>query len=197
DPLDEYYLTHPELLVDGPVESAVADPFNTVVHPLHLACAAAEAPLAQSEELVAPWVDLAALPRLYPTPAGYRHQGRYPHRRVSLRGTGGKLVRLKDGTGRTLGVSDQGAALRDLHPGAVYLHQGETYLVARLDLDKGVAHLLPHIEDYYTQPRSETDIEILNSGPTAVALGPTEDGGAAGPAGHLVSAGAVSVGEVL
>ena len=168
DPLDEYYLTHPDLLVDGPVENAVADPFNSVVHPLHMACAAAEAPLAQDEDLVAPWLDLASVPHLYPTPAGlFKHLGRYPHRRVSLRGTGGKQVRLKDGTGKTLGVTDQGAALRDLHPGAVYLHQGDTYLVARLDLDKGVAHLLPHIEDYYTQPRSETEIEIVAPPPAS------------------------------
>src|SRR5690606_7233647 len=70
-------------------------------------------------------------------------------------------IRLKDGNGRTIGVSDLSAALRDLHPGAVYLHQGETYLVAALDLERGIARLLPHIEDYYTQPRSETDIELL------------------------------------
>ncbi len=161
DPLDEYYLTHPERLVDGPVESAIADPHNRVVHPLHVACAAAEAPVDEREELLAPWLELERVPGLVRTRRGWVHQGRYPHRRVSLRGTGGKLIRLKDGAGKTLGVSDLGAALRDLHPGAVHLHQGETYLVASLDLERGVARLLPHIEDYYTQPRSETDIEVL------------------------------------
>ena len=79
-----------------------------------------------------------------------------------LRGTGGKLIRLKDGMGRSLGATDFATALRELHPGAVHLHQGEHYLVASLDLERGIARLLPHIEDYYTQPRSETDIEILN-----------------------------------
>ena len=161
DPLDEYYLNHPDLLVDGPVESAVADPFNSVIHPLHLACAAAEAPLARDEDIVAPWVDLDDVPGLRETRRGFEHGGRYPHRRVSLRGTGGKVIRLKDGLGKTLGTSDLAAALRDLHPGAVYLHKGETYVVADLDLERGLARLLPHIEDYYTQPRSETDIEVL------------------------------------
>jgi DEAD/DEAH box helicase domain-containing protein len=161
DPLDEYYLTHPDRLVEGPVENAVADPHNRVVHPLHVACAAAEAPVREGEELLAPWLDLADVPGLHETPRGWVHRGRYPHRRVSLRGTGGRLIRLKDGAGKTLGVSDLGAALRELHPGAVYLHQGETYLVASLDLQRGIARLLPHIEDYYTQPRSETDIEVL------------------------------------
>jgi len=163
DPLDEYFLNHPDLLIDGPVESAVADPYNSVIHPLHLACAAAEAPLARDESMVAPWVDLRTVPGLTETRHGFEHRGRYPHRRVSLRGTGGKTFRLKDGTGKTLGTSDFAAALRDLHPGAVYLHKGETYVVADLDIERGVARLLPHIEDYYTQPRSETDIEIIEA----------------------------------
>lgn len=163
DPLDEYYLNHPDLLVDGPIESAVADPFNSVIHPLHLACAAAEAPLARDDSLVAPWVDLGTVPGLSETRRGFEHRGRYPHRRVSMRGTGGKTIRLKDGMGKTLGTSDLAAALRDLHPGAVYLHKGETYVVADLDIERGVARLLPHIEDYYTQPRSETDIEIVET----------------------------------
>ena len=68
---------------------------------------------------------------------------------------------MKDASGNSFGVSDFEAALRELHPGAVYLHQGENYLVRNLDLEKGVAVLLPHIEDYYTQTRSVTEIEIL------------------------------------
>ncbi len=161
DPLDEYYLTHPDRLVEGRVESAIADPHNRVVHPLHVACAAAELPIQPGEEMLAPWLRIEDVPGAIETPRGWVHRGRYPHRRISLRGTGGKLVRLKDGNGKTLGVSDLGAALRELHPGAVYLHQGDTYLVASLDLERGIARLLPHIEDYYTQPRSETDIEVL------------------------------------
>lgn len=161
DPLDEYYRTHQGALVDGPVEDAVADPFNDELHPRHLLCAAAELPLAPGEDLVAPWLDLATLEGLMPRAGRYRSVSRYPHRRVQLRGTGGKLVRLKDGMGRSLGATDFATALRELHPGAVHLHQGEQYLVASLDLERGVARLLPHIEDYYTQPRSETDIEIL------------------------------------
>ncbi len=162
DPLDEYYLTHPDALVDGPVEDAVADPFNDVLHPRHVVCAAAEAPLLAGEPLVAPWLDLDEVEGLLRLGNGaYVSRRRYPHRRVELRGGSGKRIRLKDGFGRSLGVSDLGTALRELHPGAVYLHRGEQYLVAQLDLQAGIARLLPHIEDYYTQPRSETDIEVL------------------------------------
>jgi len=80
---------------------------------------------------------------------------------------------LKDGLGNILGGSDFGTALRELHPGAVYLHQGESYLVVGLDLEAGEARLLPHIEDYYTQPRFQTEIEVLAAEAThpGVAVG--------------------------
>lgn len=170
DPLDEYYFTHPDALIDGPVEDAVADPFNDVLHPRHVVCAAAEAPLSPQERLIAPWLDLAAVEGLVQLRNGtYASQRRYPHRRVELRGGSGKRIRLKDGNGRSLGVTDLATALRELHPGAVHLHRGEQYLVVELDLVAGVARLLPHIEDYYTQPRSETDIEILGPLPPRAA----------------------------
>ena len=161
DPLDEYYLTHPELIAEGRAEKAVADPFNTELHPRHLACAAFEKPLEEDEELVGD-ADLSHLPRFVKHKNRWFYRGTYPHKNLSVRGTGGKQIVLKNGLGQSLGVSDPATALRELHPGAVYLHQGESYLVRNLDLEHGVAVLLPHIEDYYTQARSETDIEILD-----------------------------------
>jgi DEAD/DEAH box helicase domain-containing protein len=162
DPLDEYYLHHPELLTEGRVEDAVADPFNSELHPLHVACAAAERVLRDDERgVVDPSLALASVPGLHRIESGWTHLGRYPHRRVRIRGSGDRMIRLKDAGGRSLGTADLATALRELHPGAVYLHQGEPYLVVRLDLDRGLAELLPHIEDFYTQPRSETDIEVL------------------------------------
>ncbi|MBX3143170.1 MAG: DUF1998 domain-containing protein, partial [Trueperaceae bacterium] len=77
------------------------------------------------------------------------------------------------------------------HPGAVYLHQGETLLVAELDLDKGIARLLPHIGDYYTQPRSETDVEVLASART-VTVEPDVNGVLGAPQGG-VAVGRVAV----
>ncbi|HEX7002835.1 MAG TPA: DEAD/DEAH box helicase [Trueperaceae bacterium] len=163
DPLDEYYLHHPDLLTEGAPEDAVADPFNSEIHPPHVDCAAAELPFAAGEEFLAPWFDPATRPHLYRCGLRWCHGGRYPHRRVQIRGGSGKRVRLVDGFGKTLGESDLSSALRDLHPGAVYLHRGETYLVASLDLERSRAVLLPHIEEFYTQARSETDIDILEA----------------------------------
>ena len=164
DPLDEYYLHHPDLLTDGRIEDAVADPFNVDIHPLHLRCAAAELPLQDAESVVAPGLDLATVNGLVHTRRGWSHAGGYPHRRVAVRGSGRGRVRLKDAEGGSLGIVDASQAVRELHPGAVYLHQGEPYLVVRLDLAAGLAALVPHIEDWYTQVRSETDVEVLDAG---------------------------------
>jgi DEAD/DEAH box helicase domain-containing protein len=162
DPLDDHYLRHPEQILDGGVEAAVADGHNEVIHPDHLRCAAAELPVAPSEGWLAPGLDLATVPGLRPLGDRYVASGWFPHRRVSLRGGGTTKVRLVEAaSGRSLGAVDRARALRELHEGAVHLHRGEPYLVVDLDLEAGRATLLPHIEDWYTQVRGETRIEIL------------------------------------
>jgi len=163
DPLDEYYLHHPDLVTEGAAEEATADPFNSELHPLHVDCAAAELPVDEAENFIAPWLQLESRPKLYRSSRGWIYAGRYPHRNLAIRGTGGRRIRLVDGNGDRLGETDLASALRDLHPGAVYLHMGENYLVASLDLENGRAVLLPHIEEFYTQARSQTDIDILRS----------------------------------
>ena len=161
DPLDEYYLHHPELITDGKVENAVADAFNTEIHPLHMACAAVEKPITDKDAILGDLIHLGDYPKFKNIKKRWHYQGRYPHKGISVRGTGGKRIILKDGFGKSIGISEYETALRELHAGAVYLHMGETYLVASLDLKEGVAVLLPHIEDYYTQTRSETNIDIV------------------------------------
>ncbi len=165
DPLDEYYLHHPDLIADGRAEKAVADGFNSEIHPLHLHCAARELPVTESEAIVGDY-NLDQDPKLYKRTGSkqssrWGYQGGYPHRRVSVRGLGGKKIILRDSSGKRLGESDFSAAIRELHPGAVYLQKGENYLVRNLDLEKGEAILLPHIADYYTQARREIDVDIL------------------------------------
>ncbi len=162
DPLGEYYLTHPEAITEGRVEHAVADAFNSELHPRHLACAAVEHPLTEDEELVGD-ANLSSLEGFAQHRGRWFYRGGYPHGKLSVRGVGGKRVVLRDNLGRNLGESDLNSALRELHPGAVYLHQGENFLVRNLDLEKGEAYLLPHLEDTYTQVRSETEVTVLEN----------------------------------
>ncbi len=169
DPLDTYLVNHPEALLGQPVEANVFDPDNPYVLGPHLCAAAAESPLTLMDlPLFGPRARAAveALTEgglLRRRPRGWFWTDR---RRASdladIRSTGGPPVRLvEDETGRVLGTVDHSSAHGTAHAGAVYLHQGETWLVTDLDLDESVAVVVRADPDYSTSAREITDIEIL------------------------------------
>jgi ATP-dependent helicase YprA (DUF1998 family) len=66
----------------------------------------------------------------------------------------------EDGT--IVGEASQFDAQPVLHPGAVYMHRGDTYLVLDLDFQKKVALVRRQEVDYYTQPLGGTDIHHID-----------------------------------
>jgi len=101
-----------------------------------------------------------------------RRHGKYfpapglePHGAVDIRGSaGGQIVIVEADTGRLLGSVGVGQAPASVHPGAVYLHQGDSYVVDSLDTEDGIAFV--HSEDpgYATFARELTDIAVTGSG---------------------------------
>ena len=84
---------------------------------------------------------------------------------MDIRAGAGHIYSIVIGeTGELLGTADEGRAYSSLHPGAVYLHQGEQYLVDELDLVSRVAVVHGADPDYYTQSRDITDIEVVDVG---------------------------------
>jgi DEAD/DEAH box helicase domain-containing protein len=57
---------------------------------------------------------------------------------------------------RRLGEIERTSAPYRVNPGAIYLHQGESFLVRELDLEAGYAILAPVQVNYYTQPSTTT-----------------------------------------
>ncbi|MDM7323818.1 MAG: DEAD/DEAH box helicase, partial [Thermus sp.] len=163
DPLDEYFLHRPELLLQSPPEVAVADPQNPVLCPLHLHAAAWEKPLSREEVLC-----LEALAQLKEKGGRYYTPKRHPHRDLTLRGLGHTFT-LRGPDGEVLGHLDEHQAYWEAHPGAIYLHGGESFLVRNIDPKRREIWLLPALEDYYTEPRVETHLEVLSG--EAVAHG--------------------------
>jgi DEAD/DEAH box helicase domain-containing protein len=170
DPLDTYLVHHPAALLDKPIERVVIDPANPYILGPQLLCAATELPLSDAEvralgaeEVAGTLVDDGLLRRrsgrYYPAP------GVDPHQAVDIRGpTGGQIVIVEADTGRLLGTAGAGQAPASVHPGAVYLHQGESYVVDSLDLQEGMAFV--HCEDpgYATFARELTDIAVTGPG---------------------------------
>ena len=185
DPLDTYLVNHPEALVGAPVEANVFDPDNPYVVGPHLCAAAAEIPLTEADLPLFGTHARAGVDAL--TEAGLlrrRAAGWFWTDRsrasdlADIRSTGGPPVRLvEEGTGRLVGTVDAGSAHGTVHEGAVYLHQGDTYLVSSLDLDEHVAVLARDDPDYSTSAREVTDIEVVEEhqhvrwGPARVSLG--------------------------
>jgi DEAD/DEAH box helicase domain-containing protein len=177
DPLDTYLVHHPAALLEKPIERVVIDPANPYILRPQLLCAATELPLDDAEvrdfgatEVAQGLVDDGLLRRrngkYFPAP------GLEPHAAVDIRGsTGGQIVIVEADTGRLLGSVGVSQATASVHPGAVYLHQGDSYVVDSLDTEDGIAFV--HAEDpgYATFARELTDIAVTGTG-ERLAFGP-------------------------
>ncbi|SEG71402.1 DEAD/DEAH box helicase domain-containing protein [Thermomonospora echinospora] len=171
DPLDTYLVHHPEAIFGTPVEATVLDPDNPYVLEPHLCAAAAESPLTEADlELFGP-VAADVLPDLVRRGMLRRRAtGWYWTRReracdlADIRGAGGPPVQVvESSTGRLLGTVDEPSAHTAVHEGAVYLHQGESFVVQLLDLEDSVALVEPAEPDYSTTARDITDIRIIET----------------------------------
>ncbi|MER5421002.1 DEAD/DEAH box helicase [Streptosporangium roseum] len=171
DPLDTYLVHHPEALFGRPVEAIVLDPDNPYVLGPHLCAAAAEIPLTPDElQIFGPTAKEVLADLVTEGLLRGRATGWFWTRReratdlADIRGAGGAPVQVVEAsTGRLLGTVDEPSAHTTVHTSAVYVHQGETYLVVELDLEAGVALVEAGTPDYTTFARDVTEISVLES----------------------------------
>ncbi len=185
DPLDSYLVHHPAAVFGRPIEATVLDPANPYVLAPHLAAAAAELPLTEDEltdfgpDTRALVDDLTARGLLRQRPTGwFWTRNERAADLADLRGTGGPSVKVVESiTGRVLGTVDAGAADHTVHTAAVYVHQGESYLVDDFQVDERVALVSRAQPDWSTSARTVTDISIVRErssidwGPSRLVFG--------------------------
>ncbi|WP_129115617.1 DEAD/DEAH box helicase [Halegenticoccus tardaugens] len=172
DQLDQYLMGNPEDLFRGDAERAVSDPENDHLLPDHVASAANENWLSTDDErhfgdrfpgIVAALEAEGRLARR-DTAKGVRWTydgGGSPQHGMSLRTIGDREIDLLDRRSSDVIASLSFAdGLRDAHPGAIYHHQGQSYEVVELDLDRDVAELQPTWADYYTRMLSDKEIAV-------------------------------------
>jgi DEAD/DEAH box helicase domain-containing protein len=163
DPIDQYIMHHPEYFFNRQVERALIDPDNPHILANHLACAAFELPLTSDdaryfgpafktimETVIENNEDLRKI-------ADHYHWASpdLPASKVNLRTLTQDTIAIVDISApqpRTIGSLDRLAALEQLYPTAVYLHDGQTWLVDELDLEARAAYVRPSAVDYYTRP---------------------------------------------
>jgi DEAD/DEAH box helicase domain-containing protein len=169
DPLDTYLVTHPDSLFGRPVEATVIDPDNEHVLAPHLCAAAQELPLTVGDvDLFGPTTlgildRLVEQGRLRRRPRGWFWTDRQRAADLTdIRSAGGQAVALVETeTGRVIGHVDWSSAHATAHPGAVYVHRGDTWLVESLDLDDHVAVITRADPDWSTTARELTDIRVV------------------------------------
>ncbi|NOZ06954.1 MAG: DEAD/DEAH box helicase [Chloroflexi bacterium] len=182
-PLDQFLARHPEYLLGRAPEQALINPNNLLILLGHLRCAAFELPFREGEgfgSVEGP--DVAEILEFL-VEAGVVHRSgdkffwmadHYPAQDVSLRSASPEAVLLQtqnENEWITIGQVDQTSAHWMVHAGAVYLHDGQTYLVERLDLAQRIAQMRPADLDYYTEPRTETTVRLLDKADERPAQG--------------------------
>jgi DEAD/DEAH box helicase domain-containing protein len=168
DSLDQFLFENPPRVLGRRVEAARVTIENPYILGPHLLAAAHEAPLdADDEEYFGPAYRSVAK-ELMEDRALASSGGRLvyvggdnPARNISLRSASSETVLIADGEGELIGTAEATRAPSELHPGATYLHRGTAYEVESLDLrsHRAVARRVPN--RYYTRPRVETDVEVL------------------------------------
>ncbi len=170
DQLDQWLMAHPREVFTRPPEPAVVNLSNPFVLLPHLACAAYEAPLSiddeqwWGEDLSEGVRQLVVNDRLALRNRRAVWSGRgAPAPGIGLRSGTSEEYRIAEDDGRLVGTVDGARAFEAVHPGAIYLHQGQTFRVVSLDLEDRAAIVEPTDADEYTQVRSETNVQILST----------------------------------
>lgn len=185
DALEQFFVRHPDELLQREVEAATVDFANPFLHVQHLAAAAYEGPLVIDDRAffgpgLLGALDHGASRGLLSKrgEAWFSADTEFPAGRVGLRSSAGEQYTIvEEETGDIVGTEGAEQAFSALHPGAVYLHMGDTYLVTRLDLDSHTALVRPFWDAYHTIPRREADTRILGEsrqahhGPVSLHLG--------------------------
>lgn len=168
DALDQYFVHHPDELFSRPAEVAVINPDNQQVIDLHVSCAAHEMPLdLDDREFFGEELEETARRLTIENRLRYREGklhwtgGRSPAHGTSLRSSDGRTFSLYDlRTRKPIGELEWDRAFADAHEGAVYLHQGRTYLVEHMDLDGREILARPARVGYYTEPYIDKNLRI-------------------------------------
>ncbi len=166
--VDQYLMEHPEYVLETRHDRALCAPGNRFILGAHLLCAAYELPLEPEDaryfgpemegilEILTDHRLLDKRRRWY-----WADPERYPAAELGLRGTAGPGVEIvQDAPHRLIGTVDESSAPWLVHPGAVYLHQGETYVVQSLDLERRQAVVSKEDARYLTRAVSLSEIRI-------------------------------------
>jgi DEAD/DEAH box helicase domain-containing protein len=175
NPLDQFLARHPEFFFGSSPEQALINPDNLLILLGHIRCAAFELPFHVGEgfgSVPAEQVDdflhlLEEVNEVHESKGKYFWMADdYPAQSISLRSASPNTVILHAETEegwKMIGEVDFASADWMVHPEAVYMHEGRNYLVSELDMVQNLAYLRPAEVDYYTQPRRDSEVSLVET----------------------------------
>jgi DEAD/DEAH box helicase domain-containing protein len=168
--MDQFLMQHPGYLFDAPRDAVSIDPDNAIILTNHVRCAAFELPFDEDERFGQAEGTREVLEFLTHDLGVLVHQGgryhyadrTYPAEGVSLTAADMDNVTIQDVESRTiLAEIDRPSAITEVYEGAIYGHQGDTWLVERFAYDDRRAFVRRVDADYYTEADTETEVKIL------------------------------------
>lgn len=179
NPIDQFLAHHPEYFFERSPEQALVNPDHLLILLEHLRCAMFELPFHKGEGFGA---ITAQTIEEYLNFLVENHEAHlsnekyfwmadvYPAANISLRSASPHSVVLQtisDDKPLTIGIVDGESAVWMTHPGAIYLHEAQSYFVEELNLEEHIARLKPIESDYYTEPLQQTEVELLSIADTS------------------------------
>ena len=171
--LDQFIVTHPDYFFTQPAENALLNPDNLYILLSHFKCAAYELPFRDGETLGNAAGGDEMLDYLVENGI-LRHVGdtyhwcaeEFPASEMSLRTAMTENYLIMDITDparpRMVGEMDRFTVPMLLHENAIYMHEGQTYQVEKLDFDACKAFIRRVNVDYYTDADLNVSLSLLD-----------------------------------
>jgi len=172
NPLDQYIARHPDALFGKSHENARISIINPYILKPHLLCAAYEAPLTQKDKDRFGYKFEDAIHELLLDGYLKLRSGKwylspnvsYPADSFGIRSSSSTTYSLVEfDSGILLETIDEPSVFHQLYPGAVYLHQGQSYLVMDLDLESASVYVKEKEVEYFTEAKDFTDTRIIDT----------------------------------
>ncbi|MBE0409353.1 MAG: DEAD/DEAH box helicase, partial [Anaerolineales bacterium] len=173
NPIDQFLVSHPEYFYAKLPEHALINPDNLLILLSHIRCAAFELPFRQGEPFgKVPADQVGELLQILAQSGVIHYSGgkffwmsaSYPSEETTLRSASADRILLQSQQNQiwtTIGEIDIESAAQLVHPGAIYLHEAQTYHIDELDLDQHIARMCPVEVDFYTQPQSDSVVNLI------------------------------------
>ncbi|MEE8106539.1 MAG: DEAD/DEAH box helicase [Planctomycetota bacterium] len=170
--LDQYIAAQPEYIFERSEEAAVVDADNLILFVNHLKCAAFELPFDEGDQFGGNGITndvleyLAREAKVLHKAGGRYHwmAEAYPAEDISLSAADvDYFVVIDEDKKIVMAQVDRANAMTQIHEGAIYGHQGEQFLISRLEYDDRRAYAKRINADYFTEAEVDTDVRVVHA----------------------------------